>query len=93
MPGQSSSSIKKSIAKVNEQLDCPLAPEHVNTIMKELETDVEASRNRLRDHQEKLDSLSKENKVAQTFEIAGFVRKVAPGHCIRTIRDTDDGLG
>ena len=37
IPGQSSSSTEESIAKVHEQLDCPLAPEEVNTSMTTLE--------------------------------------------------------
>ena len=37
----------------------------------------EPSRNRLRDHQEKFENLSKEIKVSQTCEIAGFMRKVS----------------
>ena len=50
-------------------------PEEVNTLMKTLESDVQASRNRLRDDQEKFENLPKEIKVTQTCEIAGFMRK------------------
>ena len=56
--GQSASSVERSIAKVSEQLDRPLAPEEVNTLVTAFET-VQATRNRLRDHQEKFDILSK----------------------------------
>ena len=78
---------------MNEQLDCPLAPEDVKTIMKTLEANVQASRSRLRDHEEKFEHLSKEIKVTQTCEIAGGVmRKVSRGQCFRTIYDVDDGF-
>ena len=90
IPVQSSSSIGKSIAKVNEQLDRPLAPEEVNTLMRAPETDVQASSNRLREHQEKVENPSKEIKVTQTCEIAGFKRKVSPGQCFQTSHDNDD---
>ena len=60
--GQSSSSIEKSTAKTNEQLNRTFAPEEVNTLVKALEIDVQASRNRLGDHQEKFENLSKERK-------------------------------
>ena len=93
IPGQLSSSIEKSTAKVNEQLDCPLLPEEVNTLMKTPETDVQASRNRLRDDQEKFEHLTKEMKVTQTCETTGFMRKVALAQCFRTIHDIDDGFG
>ena len=55
---------------MNVQLDCPLAPEDVKTTMTTREISVQASRNRLRDHQEKFENLSKE-KMTQTCEIAG----------------------
>ena len=71
IPAQASFSIEKSIAKVTEQLNRPLAPEDVNTMMKPVETEVPASRNRLRDHHEKFENVSKEIKVTQTCEIAG----------------------
>ena len=54
---QASSSIEKSIAKANEQLECSLAPADVKTVMKPLEANVLASRNRLRDHQEEFEHL------------------------------------
>ena len=92
IPAQASFSIEKSIAKVTEQLNRPLALEDVNTMMKPLETDVPASRNRLRDHHEKFENVSKEIKVTQTCEIAGFMRTVSPGQCFKAIYDIDDGV-
>ena len=65
----------------------------MNTLIKAPETDVQATRNRLRDHQEKFANLSTQIKVSQTCEIAGFVRKVSPAQCFRTIHDIDDGFG
>ena len=59
---------------MNEQFNRKLVPEDVNTLVKALETDVQASRNRLSDHQEKFEHLSKVIEVSQTFEIAGFMR-------------------
>ena len=79
------STIEKSIAKVHEQLIRKLAPT--------LWTEVQASTNRLRDHEEKFAKLSKEIKVTQTFEIAGFMKKVSLGQCFRTLDDIDDGFG
>ena len=55
-----SSGIEKSIAKVNEQLDRPLALGDVKTTMKPSDINVPASRNRLRDHHDKFENLSKE---------------------------------
>ena len=63
----------------NEQLDCPPTLEDSHIVMKTLETDVLASRNRLRDHQEKFDNLPKETQMIHTREKAGFMRKVSPG--------------
>ena len=77
---------------MTEQLNRPLALEDVNTMMKPLETDVPASRNRLRDHHEKFENVSKEIKVTQTCEIAGFMRTVSPGQCFKAIYDIDDGV-
>ena len=50
-------------------------------------------RDRLRDHQEKFGNLSKEIKVSQFCEWAGFMKKVSIGQHFRTIRDVNDGLG
>ena len=61
--------------------------------MKPLETDVRASGNRLRDHNERFETLSEDIKVTQTCEIAGFVRKVSPRQYFRTIHDVGDGFG
>ena len=93
IPGQSFSTIEKSIAKLNEQLIRKLAPEEVNTLEKTLWTEVQASTNRLRDHEEKFAKLSKEMKVTQTCEIAGFMKKVSRGQCFRTLKDIDHGCG
>ena len=93
IPVQASSSIETSIAKANEQWDCSLASEEVNTLKKTPRANVPASGNRSRDHQEKFGHLPKEIRVAQTCGIAGFRRKVSPGQCFRTIHDIDDGFG
>ena len=45
---------------MNGQLNRKLASEEVRFLMKTLETDVQASRNRLRDNQEKFENLSTE---------------------------------
>ena len=45
---------------MNEQLDRKLAPEEVNTLVKALDIDFDASRNRLRVHQEKFENLLKD---------------------------------
>ena len=84
---QSFSSVEKSIATVNEQLYGNLAPKEANTLITALEIDAQAARFRLRDHQEKLDNLSKEKKVSQTCEVAGFMSGVSLGHCYRTFHD------
>ena len=49
----------------------------MNTSVKALGTGVRASRNRLRDHQEKFENLPNGTKVNQTCEIAGLMRKVS----------------
>ena len=90
---KTSSSIEKSKAKVNEQLDFPLTLEDVKSTMKTLETDVLAYWNRVLDHQEKFENLSKETKVTQTCDIAGIMRKITYGQCFRAIHDVDDGFG
>ena len=61
--------------------------------MKTLEADVQASRNRLRGHQEKFANLSEEIKVTHTCEIARLMRKVSLGHCFRRVHDIDERIG
>ena len=62
--------MEKSIAGVLEQLYRKLEPEEVNTLVQALETNVQAARDRLRDHQEKFENLTKEIKVSQICESA-----------------------
>ena len=69
--------MEKSIAKVNEQFYRKLEPEEANTLVQTLETNVQAARDRLPDHQEKFEKLSREMKVSQICESAGFMRKVS----------------
>ena len=54
---------------------------------------VQAARDRPHDHQEKFVNLSKETKVSQICESAGFMRKVSIGPYFRTIHDVNDGCG
>ena len=54
--------MEKSIAKVNEQLHRNLELEEVNTLVRTLETNVQAARDRLRNHQERFEKLSKRDK-------------------------------
>ena len=84
------SSVEKLIAKMNEQLNRKVAPEEANTLVQVLETNFQASRNRLSDH--KFENLSKEIKVSLTCELVGFMRKVSHGQSFRTNHDIDDGF-
>ena len=54
--------MEKSIAKVSEQLYRKLELEEVNTLVRTPETNFQAARDRLRDHQEKFVILSREIK-------------------------------
>ena len=89
---QSCSTIENSIAKVNEQLNRKLASKEVNTLVKALEIDVQASRKRLCVHQEKFAKLSKEIIQSQTCEKAGYVKKASHLQCFRTIHGIGDGF-
>ena len=53
--GPSISSMKKSVANVNEQLHRKLELEEVDTLVRTLETNVQAARDRLRIHQERFE--------------------------------------
>ena len=81
------------MAKLSEQLCRKWESEEVDTWVQTLETNVQAARDRLRDHQEQFEKLPKEIKVSQTCESTGFMRKVSIGHYFRIIHDVKDGLG
>ena len=81
------------VAKMNEHLHFKLAPEDVKDLMKTPEFDVQASTNRLRDHQEKFQNSSREMRVARTCETDGFMRKISLGQYFRTIYDVQGGFG
>ena len=65
----------------------------MNTLVQTIKTNVQAARDRLRDHQEKSEILSREIRVSQICESAVLMRKVSIGQCCRTIRDVTDGFG
>ena len=54
-------------------------------LVQALETNVQAARDRLRDHHEKFENSSKEIKVSQACESAGFMKKVSIGKYFRAI--------
>ena len=85
MLGQAFSSMEKSIAKVSEQLYPKLELQEVNTLVQTPETNVQAARDRLRNHQERFEKLSRETKASQICESTGFRRKVSIGRYFRTI--------
>ena len=70
-----------------------MEPEEANTLTQAPETNVQLARERLRDHREKFENLSKEVKESQTCEPAGFMRKVSIGQYFRTIQDVNDAFG
>ena len=47
----------------------------MNTLVQTLETNVQAARDRLRNHQERFEKLSREMKVSLFCESAGFMTK------------------
>ena len=65
----------------------------MNTLVQTPETNVQAARDRLRNHQERFEELSREMKVSQICESAGFIKKVSIGQYFRNIHDVDDGFG
>ena len=78
---------------MNEQLYRELEPEEVNTLVQTRKTNVQAARDRLRDHLGKNEKLSREMKASQISESAGLMRKVSVGQYLRTIHDANDGFG
>ena len=68
IPGQSLSSMAKSIAKVNEQFLRKLEPEEVNTLVRTPETNAQAARDGLHNHQVRFEKLSR--------GIKGYLRSV-----------------
>ena len=93
IPGESFSSMEKSIAKVNEQPYRKWKLEEVNTLVETLETKVQAPRDRLREYQGKFGNLSREIRVSQFCESAGVMKKILFGQYIRTMHDVNDGFG
>ena len=77
------SSMEKSIAKLNEQFRRKTEAEEVNTLVQTLETNVQAVRDRLRDHPEKFEKSSK-RKVSRTCASTGFMREVSIAQYFRT---------
>ena len=93
IPGQTHVIMENSVAKVNDQLCHKLEPQEVDTLVQILGTHVQAARDRLRVHQERFERLSREIKVPQICESAGFMRKVSIGQYFKTIHDVEDGFG
>ena len=65
--GQSFSRMKESTANVNEQLYRTLERQEVHALVRTLELNVQAARDRPRDHQEKFENLSREIQSVSDF--------------------------
>ena len=73
------------IPKFCQKLD----PGEGNTLVRTLETNVQAARSRLRSHQERFEKLASEIKICQICEFAGFMREslcwtILPNHSRRS---------
>ena len=67
LSGQTQVIVEKSVAKENEQLCRKLEPEEVNTLVRTLETNVQATRDRLRVYHENFEKWSSEIKGISKF--------------------------
>ena len=85
--------MENSVAEVKGQFCQKLELEEVNTLVRTFETNVQAGRDRLRDHQEKFEILQREIQLLQMCESAGFLRNVPLDNTFKTIHDEDDRFG